>query len=191
MKSIIFATTNKGKFTSASRVLKRYDIEVIQSKIELPESQSSLETIATHKAQYAFNMLQRPVIAMDAGFFIDSLNGFPMMYVKPVLESIGIEGILKIAEGKERDCEFKEIVAYCDNTEHEPKLFTRIVRGTLSQKPTGTMDDKHWSELALIFIPEGESTTMADMDDAAYELFRHRVEANSHFEKFAQFYSKL
>ncbi len=127
---------------------------------------------------------------MDAGFFIHSLNGFPMMYVKPVLESIGIQGILKIAEGKSRGCEFREVVAYCENAQQEPKLFTRVVKGTLSDKPLGEMSDRHWSELALIFIPEDETYTMAAMNNNEFSKFLIRVEEDSHFAQFAKFYTQ-
>lgn len=191
MKEVIFATTNKGKFTSAKRVLDKYNINIIQADIELPESQSSLETIATHKAIYAYKQLKKPVFAMDAGFFIDSLNGFPMMYAKPVLETIGIEGLLKLTENKKRECEFKEIVCFIDSLENEPVLFTRVVKGTLSHKPQGKMNDNHWSELALVFIPENETRTMAAMDEITYSRFRQKVEENSHFEQFGKYYSQL
>lgn len=189
MKEVTFATTNKGKFSSAKRVLEKYGISLTQANIELPESQSSLETIATHKVNYAYKMLNKPVIAMDAGFFVHSLQGFPMMYVKPILETIGIEGILKLVEGKERDCEFKEVLSYVDSRTEEPKLFTRIVKGTLAHEISGEMNDKHWSVLALVFIPEGHTKTMAAMDDEEYLIFRKQVEENSHFEQFGKYYS--
>lgn len=191
MKEVTFATTNKGKFLSAKRVLKKYNIKVIQANIELPESQSSLEIIAAHKAKYAFRQLRKPVIAMDAGFFIHSLKGFPMMYVKPILQTIGIEGLLKLTEGKKRECEFREILCFADAERNEPKFFTRIVKGSLADKPSGSMDDKHWSELALIFIPENEENTMASMDDKEYVRFRKNVERESHFDLFGIYYSKL
>lgn len=188
MKNIIFATTNKGKFLSAKRVLQEYDIEVLQADIELPESQSSLEIIAANKVKYALKEIRKPVIAMDAGFFIYSLKGFPMMYVKPILQTIGIEGILKLVEGRSRGCEFREVLCFLDHSENKPKFFTRIVKGTLAHEKSGKMHDKHWSELALIFIPDGFSKTMASMDDSEYALFRKSVESNSHFEQFGKFY---
>lgn len=190
MKTVIFATTNKGKFASAKRVLKQYGISTEQADIELPEAQSSLEEIAVNKVRFAYKLLRKPVIAMDAGFFIDSLNGFPMMYVKPVLQTIGVEGLLKLTEGKQRGCAFKEILCYTDNSKSDPKSFTRIVKGTLALKSDGVMQGKHWSELALIFIPEHATKTMAAMDEREYVKFREQVDGDSHFEQFAKFYSQ-
>ena len=191
MKEITFATTSKGKYSSAKRVLEKYNISVVQANIELPESQSSLKIIAEQKVKYAYNLLRKPVIAMDAGFFIHSLNGFPMMYVKPVLQTIGIEGLLRLVEGKQRECEFREVLCFIDDGEGEPTFFTRIVKGSLAEKPNGMMHDKHWSELALIFIPENESKTMAAMNVEEYAQFRKGREEDSHFEQFGKFYTKL
>src|SRR5690606_32250054 len=128
------------------------------------------------KVQFAFHELRKPVIAMDAGFFIHSLNGFPMMYVKPVLQSIGIEGLLKLTEGKSRTCEFREVLAYVDRAGMKPKLFISTVKVTLALKPSGVMHDKHWSELTLVFIPEFEKKTMADMNNEEFMDFRKNIE---------------
>ena len=179
MKDITFATTNKGKYLSAKRVLGKYNISVVQANIELPESQSSLEIIAAHKVKYAYKLLRRPVIAMDAGFFIYSLKGFPMMYVKPVLQTIGINGILKLVSGKPRECEFREILCFSDSNTIAPKFFTRIVKGTLAKKSSGKMHERHWSELALIFIPVGYTETMAAMNEEEFLKYRQGIEEES------------
>jgi XTP/dITP diphosphohydrolase len=187
MEEIVFATTNAGKFSSAQRVLKKFGVTVTQSIIPLPEAQDTLDVIAEQKVRYAFSQLQKPVLAMDAGFFIHSLQGFPMMYVKPVLESIGIEGLLTLVAGKDRSCEFREVLCYMDANLVKPLFFERVVKGTLAQKPRGQMSDKHWSLLARIFIPDGETKTMAEMGDKEFEKFRTKVDACSHFEQFAQY----
>lgn len=191
MKEVTFATTNKGKYLSAKRALAKYKIKVLHAEIELPESQSSLENIAIHKAKFAYRFLKRPVIAMDAGFFIHSLNGFPMMYVKSALQTIGIRGILKLTEGERRECEFREVLSFADSLHSEPKIFVRVVKGLLAKDISGKMSDKHWSELALVFIPENETKTMADMDEGEYAAFRKRFEKDSHFEQFGKYYSEL
>ncbi len=191
MKEVTFATTNKGKYSSAKRVLMKHNIAVIQAKVELPESQNNLEAIAEQKVKFAYKQIKKPVIAMDAGFFIYSLNGFPVMYVKSVLQTIGIEGLLRLTEGKKRECEFREVLCFTNSSNKKPIFFIRIVKGSLAYKPSGDMNDKHWSELALIFIPENEKKTMAAMNDREYARFRKRAEEESHFEQFGKFYSKL
>lgn len=123
------------------------------------------------------------------GFFIHSLNGFPMMYVKPVLQAIGIRGILKLVKGNKRDCEFREVLSFSDSLHATPKIFIRVVKGTLAHNISGEMSDTHWSELALVFIPENETKTMADMNETEYTAFRKAFEKDSHFEQFGKYYS--
>jgi inosine/xanthosine triphosphate pyrophosphatase family protein len=96
---------------------------------------------------------------------------------------------LKLVEDKDKQCEFKEVLSYVDSATAEPKLFTRIVKGTLAHEISGEMSDKHWSVLALVFIPESHTKTMAAMDDEEYLIFRKKVEENSHFEQFGKYYS--
>ncbi|WP_425449306.1 non-canonical purine NTP pyrophosphatase [Dethiothermospora halolimnae] len=113
-RQIVFVTSNLGKVKSAKRCLR--DVEVIQYNAELIEPRGDdIREIAKQKVKQAYKIAKKPCIAMDAGFFIEELNGFPRAYVNHTLDTIGIEGILKLMEGKEnRGCEFKECLAYYD-----------------------------------------------------------------------------
>ena len=70
-------------------------------------------------------------------------------------------------------------------------MFRRIVKGEISEKPLGKVRPYHWSKLALIFIPENENKTMAEMTKEEFMNFRKRVDINSHWEQFGKFYSSL
>ncbi|MCJ7804204.1 non-canonical purine NTP pyrophosphatase [Patescibacteria group bacterium] len=191
MKKIIFVTSNKGKYNSARRVLKRFGIKVIQKSIAIPESRGSIEEIAIQKAKYAYKTFKEPLIVNDTGFFVKSLNGFPMMFTSFALETIGNEGILKLAEGKARDCEFKEILCYLDGSRKKPKIFERIVKGKLAFMGKGELKPHHWGKLALIFIPLGRTKTLGEMTDEEYDDFHKKIENRSHWEQFGKFYSNL
>src|SRR3989338_4293686 len=188
MKKITFVTSNQGKYLSAKNFLRKYEIGVIQKNLEIPESRGSIENIAVQKARYAYKILKKPLIAMDAGFFIFSLNGFPKMFTNFVIETIGVEGITKLIKGKNRNCEFREALCYCDNLRKKPKLFERIVRGTIAKKPQGKVKWYHCSKLVLIFIPEGKKKTMAEMTKREFMNFRKRADKNSHWEQFGKFF---
>ena len=56
MKEIIFVTSNQGKYNSAKNFLKRYNIKVVQKKLEIPEPRGTLEEIAIYKAKYALKI---------------------------------------------------------------------------------------------------------------------------------------
>jgi len=191
MRKIIFITTNRGKYLSAKNVLRKYKIKVVQKKLEIPEPRGTLEEIAIFKAKYAFKLVREPLITMDAGFFIPSLGGFPKMFVNFVLSTIGLEGILKLLEGKERKCEFREVLCYLESLRKRPKLFKRKVEGEIAKRPLGQLKPYNWSKLHLIFIPEGEKKTLAQMTKKEFLEFKRKIDKNSHWEQFGKFYSLL
>ncbi|MBQ9765942.1 MAG: hypothetical protein IJW18_07070, partial [Lachnospiraceae bacterium] len=84
-----------------------YDFREIRSE--------SIEEIAIVKVLEAYEMTKMPTIALDAGFYVEKLNGFPGVYVQYFLGTIGIEGLLKLMIGEdERICCFKQCLAYYD-----------------------------------------------------------------------------
>ena len=101
MKQIYLATKNKGKVNSVSSILSGYNIEVVQAELKLPEPRTDdLREIAREKVSFAYQQIKKPCIAIDTGFYIHSLNGFPKTFVNLALETIGVEGILRLVEGK-------------------------------------------------------------------------------------------
>jgi len=190
MKQVFFATTNKGKVSSISSVLSKFDVEVIQEPLEIPEIRSeNLKEIAAKKAFYAFEHIKKPVIALDAGFYVPSIGGFPQMYVNFALKTIGINGILKLAENQNKACEFKNCLAFFDESLKEPIIFEEAVKGMLSDKPRGEKQDYFWSDLFFVFIPEGESKTLAEMAPEEYYKWREKLYDNSYLTKFAKWFS--
>ena len=170
---IYFATTNPGKVQSLQRDLGKYGISVIQQAIDLVEPRSSdVQEIAQAKIQQAYAQIQKPTIVIDAGFYIDDLHGFPRAFVNFSLETIGLDGILRLVEGKSRACEFRECLAYMDSSLEEPQYFLTHVRGQLADKQRGVMQKHLWSKLGLIFIPEGSQKTLAEMTYDEYLTWR-------------------
>ena len=86
---------------------------------ELDEPRSDdIKEIATAKVKQAYEIVKRPCIALDTDFRIDELNGFPRAFVNFSLETIGVQGILKLMENKKnRKCAFNECLAYHDGKE--------------------------------------------------------------------------
>ena len=189
---IYFATTNKGKVVSLQRSLEKYGISVIQKSIDLIEPRSSdVKDIAGCKMEQAFSQIKKPTIVIDAGFYIDDLNGFPRAFVNFTLETIGLDGILKLVENKSRACEFRECLAYMDESLEEPVYFISHVRGRLSNIPKGVMQKHLWSELALIFIPDGSDKTLGEMSYEEYLEWRKiSKEKDSLGKKFYEWFSK-
>ncbi|MCG2718141.1 MAG: hypothetical protein L6408_04820, partial [Nanoarchaeota archaeon] len=90
---IYFATTNKGKVQSLQRDLTKYGIKIVQEPINLIEPRSSdVQEIAKYKLEQAYPLIKKPTLVIDAGFYIDELNGFPRAFVNFSLDTIGLEG---------------------------------------------------------------------------------------------------
>lgn len=187
--TVTFVTTNRGKFLSAKRNLAPWGIRIVQKALDIPEPRGTIEEIARAKARYAFRALRKPLMVMDAGFFIPALNGFPGMFVNFTLQTIGLEGLLALVKGKNRRCEFHEVLCYHGGSRSGLRIFERVVRGRLSRTPQGKMQPHHWSALALVFVPEGFRRTMAAMTEGEYERFRVKVDRDSHWVRFGRYFT--
>lgn len=168
---IHFATTNQGKLDTLRQSLARVNLDCqIQSvDLSLPEEQTvNIRSITRQKVITAFEQLGQPVVAHDAGFFISAWNGFPGPFIKFVMQTIGPDGVLQLMsslQGEDRNCEFREYWGYLDSRLTEPQLFEELIPGSLTTAKHGQLPDNAWSSLWLIFQPEGQSKTLAEMSE--------------------------
>jgi XTP/dITP diphosphohydrolase len=175
-----YITTSKNKVAALEREFEGTLIQVIHTPIDVPEPRSNdVQEIAAYKADYAYKRLERPVVAMDAGFYIHSINGFPKAFVKFALETVGLEGILRLVAGKPRECEFRECIAYRNATLAEPKCFVASTPGMLSEYQRGLLQKHNSSELHLLFIPDGCGKTLAEMSYDEYVEWRKMGRADT------------
>lgn len=176
---IYLATKNHAKVDYVNAVLKQYGFEITHANIELPEPRSDdLRVIANHKVMHAYQQLKNPCVAIDSGFYIQSLNDFPKTFVNFALETIGLEGIIKLIENKNTDSEFRDCLAYYDSTLTEPLYFESATKGKLTSTPREGLS-KSWSKLHWIFIPNGWNKTLSEMTEAEkLELRTNRPDDN-------------
>lgn len=184
MDEIVFVTHNKGKIASASKQLEGVNFKVFEYDLEEPRS-DDIKYISEYKVREAYNLVNKPCISLDSGFWIDELDGFPRAFVNFALDTIGIDGILKLMEKKEnRKCRFTECVSYYDGKElHQ---FMGKHEGALSEKVLGNDSEKKWSDLWYIFKPYGYEKTLAQMtdDERANRTKYESVDAMSEFAKW-------
>ena len=187
-KEIIFVTHNKGKVKSAEKFFKNIKLSTIDFELEEPRS-DDIQEIAKSKVIQAYEMVKKPCIALDTDFRIDELNGFPRAFVNFSLETIGIEGILKLMENKNnRTCAFNECLAYHDGKEIH--YFYGKHPGNLSNKIQGLDRKEKWSDLWYIFKPEGFDKTLAEMNEQERDNRRAIDGSYSAMEKFAEWYQE-
>lgn len=169
---ILFATTNRGKINSLKREFDERSFTIEGIDIQMPEPRSSnVREITIAKLRYAYDKIRQSVVVSDAGFYIESLNGFPGAYVNFILDTIGIEGLLRLTHGRSRRCSFEECLGYICAPE-KYVLFEGAVKGELAPEPRGHMQKHVWSEIGLIFIPDGSEKTLAEMTVDEYLYWR-------------------
>lgn len=187
MNEIVFVTHNKGKIASASRQLEGVNFKVFEYDLEEPRS-DDIKYISKYKVMEAYRLVNKPCIALDCGFWIDELNGFPRAFVNFALNTIGIDGMLKLMENKEnRNCRFTECSSYYDgNNLHQ---FMGKNEGSLSKEALGNNTEKKWSDLWYIFKPFGYDKTLAQMSEEERKS-RVKYEDIDAMREFAKWYKK-
>ncbi|MDN5275279.1 MAG: putative Non-canonical purine pyrophosphatase [Candidatus Saccharibacteria bacterium] len=166
-KEIIFATTNSAKVGTLRRHAEQAGLDVIitQMSLDLPEIQANTATeVAKSKALQAHIQLKRAVLVDDSAFHIDALGGFPGPYIKYMLETVGIDGIMSFMEGKSnRDGYFLSSLVFIDS-QGEMRVFEDApYYGTITDKIDDFHSDIAWSALSKIFIPKGSDKVLARM----------------------------
>lgn len=188
MEEIIFVTHNKGKVKTAERYFKNIKFSIYNFELDEPRS-DDLKEIVTAKVKQAFEMVKKPCIALDTGFFIDELNGFPRAFVNFALDTIGIDGILKLMENKEnRKCRFEECLAYHDG--NQIHYFYGKHPGNLANKIQGMDREEKWSDLWYIFKPENFNVTLAEMNSKERDERRKIDGSVSAIQVFAKWYEE-
>lgn len=135
---LYYVTGNKNKINTAKLYLKEFGIEIEGRKLDLAEEQSdSVEKVALSKATQAFEILKSPLIVSDAGWFIESLRGFPGLFMKYINQWLKSEDFLKLMRGKtDRTIMLKEGLCFIDK--NGSKVFMQEVKGKILEKPYGS-----------------------------------------------------
>ena len=187
MEEVVFVTHNKGKIASAKKHLKDVNFKVFEYELDEPRS-DDIKYISKQKVMEAYKLVNKPCISLDCGFWIDELDGFPKAFVNFALDTIGIQGILKLMEGKKnRDCRFTECLSYYDGKElHQ---FMGKHEGELANKVLGNDTDKKWPDLWYIYKPYGYDKTLAQMTDEE-RANRKKYQSVDAMNEFAKWYKE-
>jgi len=183
MKTIYFVTGNYGKVREASKVLKKYNIKLKQIKYSKPEDKKlSTEKIAENAAKILVKKFKKPIIVEDTGIFFEAYKDFPGRNSKVVFNKLGLIGILKKLENKNRRAYFKTAIGYANRK--KLRIFVAYCKGKISKKPIGKKDKN--LPYDNIFIPDGYSRVFAEIMKTKQKI-SSRVRA---FEKFGKYLSK-
>ncbi len=189
MKSLIFVTGNTYKFEVAKNSLRSMGYEAIQVKLDTPEIQSMEVTeIASYSAKWAAEKLGKPVTLMDAGYYIEALNGFPGPFIKFINKWLNSEDLLKLMTGKtNRNITMKFCLAYCEPAK-TAVTFLSEVHGTIAQKAFKS-DKIGVTPIDEILIPEGFDKT--DSQISREDMIKFWSKTESYWKELAEYLSKI
>jgi XTP/dITP diphosphohydrolase len=179
---IDFVTGNKIKFNFASKIFGKYGLSIQQNKLDIPEIQAySSEEVVINSAKVACQILDKPVIVNDVGYYISALNGFPGPYIKYMNKWLSNQDILNLMINKsDRQLKIVDILGYC-RPNKEPLLFKWEQNASIIDQSLGesrTLFDS-------IIIREGMEKTQASY--TFEELEEYFLEKLYHYHDLAKF----
>lgn len=184
---LLFATHNAKKLLELRRIVEPELPGVrVLGLDDLPAYDEPVETEATFagnallKADIAVAKTGLPALADDSGLCVDALNGMPGVlsarWSGPPKDDVRNYRLLldQLADvpDERRGAGFVACVALVlpDGAEH---VFEGEVRGCILREPRGT-DGFGYDP---VFLPEGESKTLAELDATAKDAISHRGRA--------------
>lgn len=169
---LVFVTSNPGKAREASRFLGR---PVVARAIDLPELQSlDFEEVARAKARAAADALGTAVIVEDSGLSCAAWSGYPGPLTKWLTQAAGEAGLARMLDPfPDRSAEAVSVLAVARPGEREVLVAAGRVPGSIAPSPRGA-NGFGWD---VIFVPEGESRTFAEMSPEEKDAVSHRARA--------------
>ncbi len=189
---LYFITSNAGKVHSLKRsfeVSGCQEIEIIQKDLSLIEPQAdTVAEVSKFKAEQAYKLLQRPLVVEDGSFCVESLNGFPGVYSKYVLETIGVEGIMKLMKGeKNRQAKFVGCVTYVDETGCHQFLREDIIYD-IAEEIKDKTSPYAWSELWKVIYVREFQKLLCDFSKEELDAYYKTIDKKSSLQKFVNWY---
>jgi XTP/dITP diphosphohydrolase len=176
---IYFVTGNKHKFHEISSLFEKTEVNYLLEQKDLPtiEIQSdTIKEVALFKLQSIKSEMDNSYFIEDAGFFIDiPLNGFPGVYSKYVLHTIGNEGVIRlIKDFDSSSAHFETIIALYFKPNDKIYFFEGRVEGTVSALKKG----ENGFGFDPIFIPnEIPYKTFGELTTNEKNQISHRAKA--------------
>jgi non-canonical purine NTP pyrophosphatase (RdgB/HAM1 family) len=175
LAGLVFVTSNAGKAREASVFLGR---AVAAHAVDVPEIQSlDFREVARAKAIVATRALGVPVLVEDSGLAVAGWGGFPGPLTKWITSgALGQEGLAKMLNGfSDRSAEAVSVLAIARPGQREPDVLVAEgrVKGSIALHPRGE-GGFGWD---VLFIPDGETRTFAEMTMEEKNSASHRASA--------------
>lgn len=174
---ITFVTGNAGKVAEMRALLEPLEHTVVQDKRGYPEIQAdTLAAVAQAGADHLLaGGLAPPFVIEDSGLFVAALRGFPGVYSRHALDTIGCAGLLRLMQDVEpemRSASFQAHLLFVDAGGRRHG-FAGSCAGHIAPRTLGTGG----FGFDPVFIPRGERLTFAEMPAAGKSALSHRGRA--------------
>ena len=192
MNKINFITSNKGKIKSLENSLKvnNLDVQICAQNLDIMEPQfDTVQEVSKYKALKAFEILKEPVLVEDGGFSVFELKGFPGVYTKYVLKTLGVDGILKLMQGvNNRAAKFVSVATFVNE---DGTLFQFEREGgefEISKEKVDIQSPYAWSELWKIIYLKEYNKNLCELSEQEVSEYYGRAGANGSIQKFVNWY---
>jgi XTP/dITP diphosphohydrolase len=176
-RTLTFVTGNAGKVAEMAALLAPLGIQVVADGRGYPEVQAeTLREVTEAGARHLLaSGLRPPFILEDSGLFVGALKGFPGVYSRHALDTVGTAGLLRLlrdVELESRGAAFQADLAYVDpaGAVHH---FAGTCPGRIPERPSGSGG----FGFDPVFAPAGHTLTFAAMDPAEKSRLSHRGQA--------------
>jgi inosine triphosphate pyrophosphatase len=169
MQQIVLVTGNPNKLREWQQMMpSAIDLESVD--VDLVEVQSDdPEEIVTDKAKRAYAHVGKPVIVEDVDAGLEKLDGLPGPFIKFFNKKLGKDALFKLAGREGEKAMVGCTAAYYDGE----KMI--IVRGEVNGTVVAPRGDSFGFD--IVFVPDGESQTFAEMSSEKKNSLSHRHKA--------------
>lgn len=188
--TLVFATNNQNKVKEIRSILAEpFEIITLTEAgidIDIPEPHDSLEANASEKSSTIHKLTAKNCFSEDTGLEVVALNGEP-----------GVKSARYAGEGRDFQDNINKLLANLDNQSNRKARFRTIVSLIWEEKEylfegicegQITKDQKGLQGFGYdpVFIPDGASTTFAEMTMEEKNKFSHRKKAIAKLVHFLQ-----
>lgn len=192
MNKINFITSNKGKIKSLENSLKvnNFDVQICAQNLDIMEPQfDTVQEVSKYKALKAFEILKEPVLVEDGGFSVFELKGFPGVYTKYVLKTLGADGILKLMQGIEnRTAKFISVTTFVNKDGTLCQFEREGGEFEISKEKVDIQSPYAWSELWKIIYLKEYNKNLCELSEQEVSEYYGRAGAHGSIQKFVNWY---
>lgn len=176
---IRFVSKNEFKLAEAAAILSGAEVTVMPLKIAIQELQTADTAILVKdKTLKAFSRVGRPLFVEHTGLYLSHLSGLPGGLTEVFWNTLEADRFAELfGNSPDTSAVARTMIGYTDARSFQH--FTGEISGRIAPEPKGPRGFQ-WD---CVFIPEGESSTFAEMGDHKNELSMRRKALDA----FAQF----